>query len=152
MSQLLFLTHNPPLPGTDANAELHVCTRNKCLGECLITVEWFSYIVSLNSRVPTRNFSVSGFFFGYVHSLAPLVVAYAPQGSPGGLSTGRRATSGSEKYHLCLRTFWAALRVLEVRILDGSSLQTALTKPQSGKSTPGRYTAMVYRRIELPGV
>ena len=51
------------------------------------------------SLVPTRTFSVPGFFFGYAHALAPLVVAYAPKGSSRGLPTERRlATSGSEKY------------------------------------------------------
>ena len=35
-------------------------------------------------------FESQAFFFGSAHALAPLVVAYAPQGSPRGLPTERR--------------------------------------------------------------
>ena len=94
-------------------------------------------------------FQSQAFFFYYAHALAPLVVAYAPQGSPRGLPTELvnqrwRATSGSEKYHLCLRTSWAP-----VRVLRGSSLQAAPTKPHSRKSTPARYAATGSSRCQL---
>ena len=75
------------------------------------------------------------------HSLA--VVTNAPQGSPRRLTTERRrATSSSEKYLLYWRTFWAAGKSPEGRILGGSSLQTTPTKPPSGKSIPGGYAAI----------
>ena len=75
---------------------------------------WTSGSQSQNSFPPLATywpglFQSQAFFFGY--ALAPLVVAYAPQWSPRGLSMAlRRATSGSEVALLCSRTFWAAVR------------------------------------------
>ena len=66
------------------------------------------YAVHAYSRVPTRTFSVQGFFLGCVHALAPLVVAYAPQGSLRGLPMEFKcdAISSAIRWHcLCCVEF-----------------------------------------------
>ena len=70
------------------------------------------------SHVPTRTFSVPGFFF--------LRAAQKSTTSAGG---------GTH--------FLSPCKSPEGWILGESSLQTAPTKPQIGKSTPGRYAAIV---------
>ena len=95
---------------------------------------FFGYIPRTNQPRTDQDFFSPRLFFGYAHALPRLVVAYARQGSPRGLSTERRwATSGSEKYHLFWRTFWAAVRVPVRGLRGGSSLQTTPTKLHSRK-------------------
>ena len=76
------------------------------------------------SRVPTGTFSVPEFFF----ALAPLVVAYAPQGSPRGLPTERRRARSVDE-----------LRAAQKSTTSAGGLSELLY----GKSTPGRYAAIV---------
>ena len=60
-----------------------------------------------NSRVPTRTFSVPGFFLVWLRPrilpAAPLVVAYAPQGSSRGLPTKFRCDAISSTTRFVLR-------------------------------------------------
>ena len=103
------------------------------------TASWEVLGVNPNRRVPTR------IFYCAPPTRSLPVVSNAPQGSPRGLSTERRrATNGSENLLLCWRTFWAAWKSSEGRILGGSSLQTTPSKVPIGKSTPGGYAPNVH--------
>ena len=82
---------------------------------CLESITEYCVCISIQTMYTDRVliaayrpglFQSQAFYFANAHALAPLVIAYAPQGCPIGLSTERRqATSGSEKYYLCWRTF-----------------------------------------------
>ena len=91
------------------------------------------------SRVPTRTFLVPGFFF-WLH---PRI---------NGASTRYERL---RKVPPLLEDFLSRCKSLckspEGRILGGSALQTAPTKPHRGKSTPGRYTARD-RGLSLSGL
>ena len=99
-----------------------------------VTLGSSSSSLQLDSRVPTRTFSVPD-FFSSAHALAPSCRTQ-PQGSQRRLSTERRRSY--ERFRKVPPLLEDFSEPLERVPWGGSSLQTAPTKPHSGKCTPGK--------------